>query len=351
MGIPGGQAPGKTRGITGLVYRSVNGITQLVGLGLGTLLRQLEFLGDAPAETHIEAPRRQAFIAALNGVLGDRLASDNNPLATPLNLRYQGKALDWQALTPMPEATDKVLLLIHGLCMNDLQWQEQPRTDGGHGEALAAALGYTPVYLRYNSGLPVSRNALELSTQLEQLATSWPIPIKKLSVIGHSMGGLLARSAVCHAYENNSSWPDLLKNIVFLGTPHHGAPLERAGAWLEAILGSSPYTAPFTALGRLRSAGITDLRYGACGLDLPLPESVSCYTIAATTSDSCGTRAGRFASDGLVPLNSALGVHSKPHRTLEFAPGQQWISYRTNHIELLNSPAVTQQILHWFGSE
>jgi hypothetical protein len=151
---------------------------------------------------------------------------------------------------------------------------------------------------------------------------------------------------------------------VFLGTPHHGAPLERAGNWVDVILGSTPYSAPFAKLGQLRSAGITDLRYGHL-LDadwrghnrfhrkpdsrdpLPLPQGVACYTVAATLSPQRGTLADRLLGDGLVPLHSALGQHEEPKRSLEFAKDAQLIAYRTGHMALLSSPQVQQQMLNW----
>src|SRR5665647_960349 len=114
LGAPSGQTPQQTRGMTGLVYQSIQGVTHLVGKGLDTALTKLqpwlESVEAAPAGT----PQREAVLAALNGVLGERLVASHNPLATPMTLRYQGQTLNWQALPPMPEATAKVLLLIHG---------------------------------------------------------------------------------------------------------------------------------------------------------------------------------------------------------------------------------------------
>jgi pimeloyl-ACP methyl ester carboxylesterase len=265
----------------------------------------------------------------------------------------------------MPEATGKVLLLIHGLCMNDHHWRAQYKGHvGDHGEALASALGFTPIYLRFNSGLHTSQNGRDLSALLEQLVKQWPTPIEKLTVVAHSMGGLLIRSALHQAIEEALRWPGHLKEIVFLGTPHHGAPLERAGNWVDEILASTPYTKPFAKVGHLRSAGITDLRYGHIldevrhGDDrfhrkpdsrpvVPLPEGVACYTVAATLAAKRSTLANRLIGDGLVPLHSALGHHDHPWRNLEFAKTSQWIAYRTNHRELLSSPEVTQQMLRW----
>src|SRR5205823_7106966 len=93
----------------------------------------------------------------------------------------------------LSEARGDVLVLIHGLCMNDLQWQ---RDGHDHGAVLARELGFTPVYLSYNSGLHISTNGRELSAQLQALLDAWPCPVQRLVLVGHSMGGLLARSAL-----------------------------------------------------------------------------------------------------------------------------------------------------------
>ena len=365
MGLPSGRAPGQTNGITGLVYRSVHGVTHLVGKSVDTLLTGLQPLIEAGEETIPGSPQRAAALAAINGVVGDHLISSKNPLAISMALRYQGEALNWPNLSPMPEATGKVLVLIHGLCMNDLQWRtERDGRVADHGEVLASALGYTPVYLRYNSGRHTSQNGRELSALLEQLVTHWPTPIEELTVVAHSMGGLLTRSAYHYARQDGLRWPDHLENIVFLGTPHHGAPLERAGNWVDHALASTPYTAPFAKIGHIRSAGVTDLRYGHL-LDedwhghhrfqrkpdsrqiVPLPEDVACYTVAATTAARRSVLTDRLFGDGLVPLHSALGQHDEERRTLVFAQTSQHIAYRTNHMALLNSPEVTQQIVQW----
>ena len=365
MGVPGGKAAGLPRDINGLVYKSVHVVTLLVGKAVDTVLAGLQPLFESAEDANPGTPRREAVLAALNGVMGDRLVERNNPFATPMTLRYRGRALHWQALPPMPEATGKVLLLIHGLGMNDLHWHTRHKGQVvDHGKALDSALGYTPVYLRYNSGLHTSQNGRELSARLEQLFTHWPTPIEELTVVAHSMGGLLTRSAFHYAKLEDLRWPGHLKNIVFLGTPHHGVPLERAGNWVDIILDSTPYTAPFAKFGQLRSAGITDLRYGHVldedwqGHDrfhrrpdnrqlVPLPEGVACYTIAATTAAKRGALANRLIGDGLVPLHSALGQHDDARRNLVFAKTSQWIAYRMNHMELLSSPEVTRQIVQW----
>ena len=367
MGVPENKEA-QTGGIAGFVYRTVHGVTELVGQGLQAAFTKLEPLLEALVDEPPETPEREAVLAALNGVMGDQLAQNHNPLATPMTLRYQGRALNLHAMPAMPGATGKVVLLIHGLCMNDLQWRTQPGDNpakvSDHATALAVQLGYTPVFLRYNTGLHTSQNGRELASMLEQLLLRWPVPVKELTVVVHSMGGLVIRSAVHCAQQDALQWPQQLKNIVFLGTPHHGAPLERAGNWLDVILGANPFSKPFAKLGQLRSAGITDLRYGHAldadwqGHDrfkkrpdsrtpLPLPDGVACYTVAATTATKRSPVADRLIGDGLVPLPSALGQHADPRHQLAFAPSAQTIVYRTSHMELLHSPEVTRQILHW----
>ena len=365
MGVSGGAAPGQTGGITGLVYQCVHGVSQLLGTGLDKLLARLQPWFETADRARPDTPEREAVLAALNGVLGDRLVATGNPLATPMTLRYRGEALDLRGVPALPGATSRALLLIHGLCMNDLQWrvsQEGQAVD--HGAVLAATLGYTPVYLRYNSGLHVSQNGHELAARLEQLLAHWTVPIEELAVVAHSMGGLLIRSAVHYARLGGLRWPDRLKSIVFLGTPHHGAPLERAGNRIDVILGSTPYSAPFARLGQLRSAGITDLRYGYVldadwhGRDrfqrkpdnrqpVPLPAGVACHAVAATMAARRSALADRLTGDGLVPLRSALGQHDDHRRDLGFAKTSQSIVYRTGHLALLGSPDVTRQLVQW----
>jgi pimeloyl-ACP methyl ester carboxylesterase len=369
MGFRGSTVPGQTRGLTGLVYRSVHGATQVTGKSIDLLLAGLQTGTGPVANSAPDTLEREAVLAALNGVIGDHLAASKNVFAIPMSLRYQGEALNWQALPSVPAQPGKLLILMHGLCMNDLQRHAARKNHAvEQGAALAAALGYTPLYLRYNSGLHISLNGRELSVQLEQLLTHWPAPIDEITIVAHSMGGLLARSACHYARQDAMRWPDYLKSIVFLGTPHHGAPLERAGNWVDVLLGGTSYTRPFAALGQLRSAGITDLRYGYVvdedwqGHDrfhrkadsrqhVCLPEGVACYLVAATTADRRSALAGRLIGDGLVPLNSALGYHDDAGRRLPVAQDAQWIVYRTSHLELLSSPAVTRQIVQWLKPE
>ena len=358
--VVGAQPSGRARGISGLVYRSVRGVTRAVGFTLDAVLGKLasRLAGSDTAPP----PQREAVLAALNGVLGDYLAETESPLTIAMALRQGGRAL---TLTPEALTRDlsaapggRVLVLVHGLCMNDLQWT---REGHDHGAALARDLGYTPLYLHYNTGRHIGTNGREFNLLLQQLLRAWPVPVKELVIVGHSMGGLVARSACWHAQREGHDWLGSLNKLVFLGTPHGGAPLERAGNGLELLLGVSPYSAPLVRLSQIRSAGIQDLRHGdflsdetaeltratwsteANGL-----AGVACHAVAATTRAADGS-SHRLPGDGLVPVKSALGQHRLSERSLSFAPQRQALLHGMNHFDLLSRPEVYQHLKTWLA--
>lgn len=357
-----GAAPRRTSGLTGGIYATIRLITRAAGVGVDVALATL---GPVLAKRGPVA-QKETLVAALNGVLGDHLEAQGNPLATPLELRLRGDRLrvERTALAEVfPAATGRVVLLIHGLCRNEQQWRRQGHD---HGEALARDLGHNAVYVRYNTGRHVSSNGRELAELLEQLAAEWPVPLTELTILAHSMGGLVARSAYHYAEGAGLAWTENLRHLVFLGTPHHGAPLERAGRRLHATLGVVPFASPLARLGRIRSAGITDLRHGNlldedwAGRDrfarapdtrrpVPLPSGVRCYAIAATSRP--GERHARLVGDGLVPLDSALGRHPDPQRSLAFEPTRQWVGGGINHLGLLDHPEVYERIRGWLAEE
>ena len=354
-----------TNGITGFVYRSIRGVTRLVGGGVDLALAQLVPLLGKESST----PQREAVVAALNGVMGDHLAQTGNPLAIPMRLRLGGKplALDKASLSKaIPKAGPRILVLAHGLCMSDLQWA---RNGHDHGAALARELGFTAVYLNYNSGRHVSTNGREFAGLLEALAKAWPVPVDEIAIVAHSMGGLLARSAFHYGTAAKHAWPARVAKIVFLGTPHDGAPLERGGNWIDYVLDASPYTTAFARLGKLRSAGITDLRHGSIldedwgGRDrfarstraavkrhfVPLPAGVECFAVAASLAGKSSSLADRLVGDGLVPVHSALGHGSTPKSALAFPDTRQWIGYDMGHLDLLGRPGVYAKIRRWLA--
>ena len=345
-----GRAPAtSTGGIPGLAYAGVRGIARLSGAGIDLALRRLPDASGAGAPD----PHREALLAALNGVLGDRLAASDNPLAIDAQLRHRGHALDLrrEALAlAFPDARPRLLVPVHGLCMNDLQW----RQDGhDHGAALADELGFDLVQLRYNSGLPIADNGARFSMLLQQLVDAWPVPVERIVLLGHSMGGLVARAAVASARADDSAWLGQLDALVTLGTPYLGAPLEHAGVLLQDLLGSNGYSAPFTRLGGLRSAGIQDLRHGLPHADaMPMPAGVRSYLIAGSLQHAGMRRGGRHPrGDGLVPVASAFGEHRDPRRSLHVPDERKRLVHDTGHIALLGSAQVHAQLREWLADD
>ncbi len=212
----------------------------------------------------------------------------------------------------------------------------------------------------------MSTNGRALAGQLEQLLDQWPRPVARFAIVAHSMGGLVARSALHYGRAAKQSWPDRLDDLACLGTPHHGAPLERAGQGIGLLLAATPYAGPFARLARLRSAGITDLRHGNlldddwAGGDrferatdrrtpVPLPIGPRCYAIAGTTGTEPGDLKDTLLGDGLVPLASALGKHRLARRTLKFAPDRQRTFAKVNHMQLLSDADVFAQLRTWLA--
>ena len=353
-------APTATRGVPRLVYRSVRGIARMVGGGVDVSLSALVPI----LRERGLSPRREAVVAALNGVLGDHLEASGNPLAIDMKFRLDGLPLALarrELRARVPRASGRLLVQVHGLCMNDLQW----RQDGhDHGETLARETGCTPVHLHYNSGRHVAANGREFAMLLARLVKAWPVPVKGITLLCHSMGGLVARSALDAGFRRRMAWTGIPLRVVFLGTPHHGAPLERAGSWADLLIGISPYSAPFVRLGRMRSAGIQDLRHGnvretdgreargdACAdarRPLPLPSSVQAYAIATTVRDAgAGDNPAAIGGDGLVPVASALGDHADPAFDLGIPPSRRWVGHGIHHLQMLRSEAVCGRIAGW----
>lgn len=345
----------RTSGIPRIAYDGVRNTAALVGSGLDDALARLPSHWGRAAK---QSPRREAMLAVLNGVMGDHLAATANPLALSASLRIHGRALPFEEASwpsTIANPSSRVLVQVHGLCMNDLQWRHHGHD---HGQQLAAEHGYTPVHLHYNSGMSIASNGRAFSLLLQQLMDGWPVPIERFAILGHSMGGLVARAAILDATRQSQPWVQQLDQIVFLGTPHHGAPLERAGNLLQTALGLTPWTAPFVRLGELRSAGIRDLRHGSIDdahtretpAYLQLPAGIRAYAVAASTQAATTARGIRaLRGDGLVPVASALGEHHDPELALRIPANRQRLVEKTGHLELLNSPEVYGHLRRWLA--
>lgn len=344
------------------VAQRTHAAPRLVGHSAEALLDWLALALAAPGPHRSPRPEHEAILAALNGVLGDHLATIDNPLAIAMAFRRSGQPLqiNRHALRlGLSGATPKPLVLLHGLCMSDLQWQ---RAGHDHGKALASELGYTPVYLHYNSGLSVSTNGRILVQLMERLYDCWPVPIERLALMGHGMGALVARSAIHHGasmLRAGLRWPGRVNDLVCLGAPHLGASLGRVEQGVTQMLDATPHVSPLARLGKTRSAGINDFRLGNivsapvsddgthCCDPVCLPAGVRCFAIAASVSKASDSKKADLLDDGLVPVDSALGRHEWPDRCLDFAPEHQAVVYGTGHLDLMSSPEVFGLLRTW----
>ncbi len=346
--------------IAAAVYAAVRGVNGLLRSSVDATLGLLPATSQQRADSDSEIK----MTAALNGAFGDHLEATNNPLATPMQLWVDGQALTLtsQSLAAqLPRASGQLVVLAHGLCLSELGWSRDGAAD--IGQQLKAELDCTTVYLRYNSGQHISTNGQQFAQLLADLCAAWPVPLESLSLLGHSMGGLVIRSACWYANQAQADWLHYLQRVVCLGTPHHGSPVAKAGHALHLLVQKIPYAKPL-AIGRRRSAGIKDLQHGDL-LDedwqghhpdtpradtrrnVPLLKNVDYYFAAATLGRDEEDPLGHFLGDLLVRLDSAIGAHREDLRKLHIKPENCAVFHQKNHFDLLSDPRVHQQIIDW----
>jgi pimeloyl-ACP methyl ester carboxylesterase len=305
---------------------------------------------------------RGPLLAALNGVLGDYLVATGSTLAIPMQLCTAEHPLprDPSQLRHLFPEARPLLILLHGSSLDEQSWQ---RKGWNYGRALAKDCGYWTLYLRYNTGLHISENGGLFSELLDQFWSIWPWPIERIHLLGHSMGGLVAFSALHQSQTQGLMWRSAAKNLVTLGSPFHGSHLERGGNWIDTALEIHPITKPLAQLGKIRSAGVTDLRFGSIleehwqGRDrfawspdtrqrIAVPNGVRVCTVAATRSAS---GAQRLKSDGLVPVPSALGQHDRPELSLALGTEDRCVVTQTHHLDLLCHPTLYATLKGWLA--
>jgi pimeloyl-ACP methyl ester carboxylesterase len=305
-------------------------------------------------------------LAVLNGLIGDQLERDGSALAQPTSVRVQGEriGLDESWLRDaFPNASGHLAVFIHGLTGDEFCWSWG--AEDAYGSRLASDLDCTAIYLRYNSGLHVSENGRTVAALLEELVQAWPVDVRQIALVGHSMGGLVARSAAHQADEHEQAWVQRVGHVVSLGTPHLGAPLEQGAHLAAAALHKLPETRMLSSLLRRRSAGIRDLRHGslvdedwrgrdpealraaACKEVPLLPWATHCFVSATVTRDPKHPL-GRLLGDILVLVPSATGRGRT--RRIPFRDEHGHHVGGTHHLALLNHPEVYERLRGWLAT-
>ncbi len=304
-------------------------------------------------------PNMIFLTSALNGVIGDYLLKNQNPLALSTVL------YDHYGSLQAGELSGRVVVFCHGLCMNHLDWTHH--SNGGIGEKLLAQRDHnTMLYLHYNTGRRISTNGRSLANILEDLVKRNP-RITSIDLIGHSMGGLVSRSALFYGKQNMHQWFHMTENIVCLGSPHHGAVLERIGFAVQEKVGRFPLVKLVGHLVNIRSNGILDLRHGSVrdddwehnparigGMDdnrkqAPLPSHINAFMVAGTIEfENKKNKTLKVIGDYLVSVKSALGEHPNPRFQLKVPESHKAIFYGLNHMEIQYHLSVAEQITKWF---
>jgi hypothetical protein len=350
--------------IAGSVYAAVRGAGALLGAGAARTARAA---GGGPRIS--DHPHGRLAQGALNGIWGDRLHEAASPLAVPMAVRVGGRdvAADREAIAAaFPTATAHPVVFVHGLCESDAAWSIRAERRGGtYATRVLPEVAGTAVTIRYNTGLRISENGRRLAALLEALVDAWPVAVQRLSLVGHSMGGLVIRGAGHAGTEGGHHWPALVDTTISLGTPHLGAPLAQAAHLATWALGAVPETRPIAAILRARSAGIKDLRHGSLvdaewetldpdalrgfqRADVPLLEAARHHVVAATLTDSPDHPLARIVGDLLVLGPSAHGLQGR-RRVVAFEDDSCRHVGGHGHFDLLNSPACDDLLREWLA--
>ncbi|PUA80934.1 esterase/lipase family protein [Nocardioides currus] len=291
-------------------------------------------------------PRSRFLTSAANGLVGDRLERERPRLATRMAARVVGRDVPLTSeglAAAYPTATGRVVVLVHGLCEDEVSWQRgRARRGTTYAEELAER-GWTPVLLRLNTGLPVRANGAALAALLERLVALWPTEVDEVALVGHSMGGLVIRAA--SAVQGEWTWRDRVGVVVTLGTPHLGAPLARAVRHGSGLLARVPEVAGFGRVLDQRSAGVDDLIEGLDEDVAALPHARYAL-VSATVTTSARHPAGAFLGDLLVRRDSALG---RDRRGRDLFPGAEVLHLRGHHFDLLNDARVGAALTRWLA--
>jgi pimeloyl-ACP methyl ester carboxylesterase len=362
-GAAGAQTKAIHDGVSTAVYAGLRGVFRGVGEAAGAALSVANGGESDPLK---DGPAGSVALGALNGLHGDLLHRDRNELAIEMAVRRRRRdlALDSSSLAEaFPNPTSRLVVFVHGLCGTEETWSWFGGHSTSYGARLARDLGFTPLYVRYNTGLHISDNGARLVGLLTRAVDSWPVDVSEIVLVGHSMGGLVVRSACHYGEESEEDWVDGVRHVFCLASPHLGAPLEKAANVAAWALGSFPETAPLARIVNGRSEGIKDLRFGYLidqdwegqdpdallennRHDIRFLETANYYYVGATLTRDPGHPLGHLVGDLLVRLPSASGQGARGQR-IPFEIDNGHHAGGLTHFHVLNNADVYRQILAW----
>jgi pimeloyl-ACP methyl ester carboxylesterase len=328
--------------VSGAVYAGLGGGLRATSRGLRAADRR--GLGGRVDAT----PAGRVLVSAVNGLIGDRLVEDGSDLAITMAVRHRHRDVPADAASlaeAFPDATPDVVVFLHGLGEPETVWDVHADRGPSYGRRLADDLGWSPVFVRANTGLPVAENGAALASLLDDVVEHWPVDVRRIALVGHSMGGLIMRAACAVKTGSSTPWNLLVTDVVTLGTPHLGAPLERGVALGARALGWLPESAPFGRILEYRSVGILDLRAGLAP-DLQNLPHARYHLVAATLAASPRHPVSEVLGDLLVRYPSAVG---RPRRGVEMFPGADVLHVQGDHFDLPNHPGVYAALKEWLS--
>ncbi|MFV8569715.1 esterase/lipase family protein [Marinobacter sp. SBS5] len=297
----------------------------------------------------VSAGKIQQHISAIaSGFLGDWLEARGNGLAVPMTLFAGGKVLN-AGHPELAEPGSTLCLSLHGLMELESVWDFPGRDEEHYGSELAQTLGdTTALKLRFNSGRPIYRNGQDLADLIERLVVNWPVPVKRLILLGHSMGGLLIRSACYYGSTKGHSWAGKLLDCVYIGSPHDGSWLAIGAHKAAGKLNKVPrdYVKVVGEVIDLRSEGIRNLSRGEVfepGTDeKPLLPGARHFAVSGLLMKGERHPVNAWFGDALVHRSSAHGVRRKGWELTAKAnfPG-------VDHVRLAHHPLVSKQLQEW----
>lgn len=327
--------------ITDLVYSAVREAGKGVFSGAAWVVRQANQSLASPQviDQSMDDKRVSAISSAINGVFGDHLAATRNPMQVRMNLYANGQPLaaDQTALmAQFPNAQNHLVIFVHGLCCNENSWQMyynpgEPATRP-YGDKLEETFPVTALYLRYNTGRNIDANSRQFKRMLNKLVRNWPVAVEGITLVGHSMGGLVNRAVVEALTEDDVILQRSIRDVVCLGSPHAGAPLARLAAAGEQLFDRFELSRPIGHVLGVRSRGIRDLDHGLGALQTRGGREVMFHLIGSTIGDHGSSWLNSTVGDGLVTPDSALADDTGKAQRVTFA--------QKHHMALLNDPDV-----------
>ncbi|MEA3502860.1 MAG: hypothetical protein U9R47_08810 [Actinomycetota bacterium] len=346
LGAPIHRAHGA---IASAVYGSIRLGGDTVGVGLDKMIT-------------VEPGTADSIQAFVNGLWGDALGRRRERVVIRMAIRDDHGVpvtVGRDLAAAFPAATGRLVVLVHGLVETERCWYGT-ETEPGLAQALEGHADLTPVSIRYNSGLRVSANGSRLASLLEKVHSEWPVSVQSIALVGHSMGGLVIRSACEAARTAGHRWLDDVNDVVTVAAPHRGSPLEKLANMTAFGLRVAPETRPLADFVNGRSVGIKDLRFGAIveddwsGADPdallrntvgdhPLLPGIGHHFVAGVVTSNPTHPVGALVGDLVVRVASGTGGQ-------HLEPGKVVVVGRKNHFDLIHDPEVIDSVMGWLAA-